>query len=325
MKSFIKKAAAVTMSLAVALSSVAFLPQEAGVVEAAATTSTITPVSDNSTYDLQNYSNRTVELLRYTVGEDIQTSPFDILVTKDNAYNGDINSTIGTVTMSENGVVYADHWNSTNPISTIPTDTKYCNVSAAGQYRIYYRNASTGGNIRMVMCTVTNNGSDSSSSSSTSSGPQFSTRSMRKYGYGVDFVFRVTNETCDYEWHIYNMTPSNNNKVELDGGTGYTSDKNDDICISTNNLEKNKTYYLSLRANGDNTKRTNYYSDNGTSANANSYYSFKTANSETWASGTSGTSGTTTGAPKKNADGTITTTSTSTENGVKTKTEKTTG
>ncbi len=173
------------------------------------------------------------------------------------------------------------------------------------------------------MCTVTDNGS-SSSSSSTTSGPQISNRSFKRYGYGIDVNFRITNESCSYEWYIYDKVPSNNTKTELDSGSGSTYDKNEDIFISTNNLQKNTQYYFVFKVYGDNTRRTNYYADNGTtSSNSNSYYIFRTMNSDTWATGNNSTGGTST--TKKNSDGTTTKKTTSTKDGIRTETEETTG
>ena len=318
-KELFKKAAVVAMSLAVALSSAAFIPTESSIVKAYAQ-AWLTHVAntDNTPVDLNVPEG---VIATYYGGEsDPARKTFYVVITDDN-YSVNA-SNISSLRTSDSGVYYT---------ATIPVgangNIKLNNttINQSGTYRLTYYCDETCANGEIVFSASFKVNDSRSSSSTTVSGPQISTRSMKKYGYGVDFIFRVTNETCDYEWHIYDRVPSSSNKSELDSGSGYTSDKNDDIYISTNNLNKNTTYYLWLKVTGDNTKRTNYYSDNGTSSNTNSYYTIRTVNSDTWASGTSGTSSASSSSTKRNSDGTTTSTTNATENGIRTKTEKTTG
>ncbi|MCR5097349.1 MAG: leucine-rich repeat domain-containing protein [Lachnospiraceae bacterium] len=332
-KEFLKKAAVATMSLTVALSSAAFIPQEASIVRAADPTMNV--VADTSSYIVDLNSASSGAIANYYGGDDTSsTIAYYIVIanTADSSYYSSADTTSydfvqGLYNGNYSGVYYRTRVSAGSSGTIKLSDTS---INTSGTYQIYYCNSTTGSSCYSARFRVDDTrGSSSNNNSGTSSGPQISSRSIKRYGYGVDFIFRVTNETCDYEWHIYDRVPSSNNKQEFDSGSGYTSDKKDDITISTNNLDKNTTYYLSLKVTGDSTKRTNYYSDNGTSTNTNSYYTFKTVNSDTWASGTSGTSSSSSSSnsnsTKKNSDGTTTTTSTTTQDGMKTKTEKTTG
>ena len=307
LKEIMKRVAVATMSLAVAFSTVAYVPTAASVVKAGNEALN----QDNSTVDLDTPS---YKIATYAGSGNVQSGDFYIVIA-DRSRASEIDTATYSAFDALTNVYYRK--------VVYPGDSGVIRLSdttikQSGEYGIYFFNDNTSGQVFKYWFSVTDSRTNGST---TVNGPQISTRNFKRYGYGINITFRVSNETCDYEWAIYDRVPSNSGKTELASGSGSTSSKNEDIFVTTNNLEKNKQYYLWFKAYGDNTRRYTYYSDNGTSSSSNSYYTFKTQNSDTWAPDSASANANT----KKNSDGTTTKTTTTTQNGVKSKTEETTG
>ncbi len=317
-RNLLKKAAAVAMSLAMAFTTATFLPVDSSVVYAA-------PSSVKVSSSSINLNNKSDIIATYTVGPNDR---FYIVIANNTGQSDSVTvdaDNIDLKSTSEYGVYYTLKYPDQNDNAQY-IRLENTNITSVGTYRIYYMNEATNYQVYSETFTVVDNSNSSSSSSSSSSvsGPQISKKKFTSYAYGMEATFKVSNDTVDYEWHIYDKTPSSGSKTEIDGGTGGTSEKNEEINIVSTNLEKNTKYYFTLKVTGDKTRRTTYFSDKGTSSSSSSYYMFKTKNDESSPNSSSTSSGTgTNSTTKKNSDGSTTTTTTARDGSVTTKTEET--
>ena len=298
-KEIMRKTAMLGLALSMAFTTAAVVPTQSGIVSAAEQ-SISQKASESSPVYLDSPSD---VIASYNGGSVSNSYPFYIVISDTSV---DVNaSNIGNFTTSNSGIYYAKEI-LPNDIGNIYLSNT--TITRTGTYRVsYYGNmtvSATAADVYSFLFKVESSRSSSSSSNTTSSGPQISNRKFTIYGYGIDATFRVTNESCDYTWYIYDKTPSNKSKTEIDSGSGSTSAKNEDIYITSDKLDKNTTYYFYMEVTGDNTRRTNYYTDGGSSTSSNSYYSFKTKNTDTYPTGTS-SSGTNTTKTKDKSGNTV--------------------
>ena len=290
------------LSLATAMVATGFpVVSEMPVVEAAIASSSNVEVSSVCN---NRYPSDTV--VKYNVGSDIQNgSEMYIVVTYNSDYNSSnnpINETTIKTIGTGNGVVKVVK-------ETSPQDgDKYLTVSdlgttKEGDYTVYYMIGSSLNQSTFNMV----------------KGPVITNAKFETFGNGFEMRFKNDNEYFSYTWTVYDKLPTDTSASTPDSNSGSGVEDNYEAIISSNSLEKNKTYYLVLEVTGD-TSGAKYTYGSGTTK----YYQFHTKNDDTEASGenTSGSSSssssssssgssTPTTTKKQNSDGSVTETTTS--------------
>ena len=311
-KKHFKKALALTMTAAMMAAGMPAIG-ELAVVEAA--------ISDSSNVEVMSTCNTRYTydtVVKYTAGRDVQTDGIYIAIT----YNADYNSsnanainetTIKTVNRGSKGIVYTS-----GKLSTADGE-KYITVgdlgtTKEGDYTVWY----------MV-------GSSLNSSSFTLvKGPVINAANFKTFGNGFEMRFKNDNEYVSYTWTVYDKLPTDTTASTPDSNSGSGIENNTEITISSNSLEKNKTYYLVLEVTGDTSGAKCCYG-----SGSNKYYQFHTNNDDTTASGdntqgssssssSSSSSGTAKPTKVTNSDGSVTETSITNQGTVKTKNVETT-
>ena len=288
------------LSLATAMVATGFpVVSEMPVVEAA--------IADYSNVEvLSTINNRypSDTVIKYTAGRDVQADGIYIAITYNSEYNSSNNpidaEKIKTI-QKGNGVVY------TNKLTTADGE-KYITVSdlgttKEGDYTVYYM---YGGSLNQGTFTMVK-------------GPVITNAKFETFGNGFEMRFKNDNEYFSYTWTVYDKLPTDTSASTPDSNSGSGVEDNYEAIISSNSLEKNKTYYLVLEVTGD-TSGAKYTYGSGTTK----YYQFHTKNDDTEASGenTSGSSSssssssssgssTLTTTKKQNSDGSVTETTTS--------------
>ena len=258
MKNVFKKLAAIGLAAAVAVTSAPYAKTTETVYAEASEDTTIRTIS---TVNIKS-SSRTI--VAYTPGKDAtSTNPVVIAVIYDSDYNGTVTeSNISSLSTSTTGVI-----NVIKDSTPSESEKTYDLSSSAktGSYTVYYKyGAST----------------FSSYSVEVQEGPVVVSVKKETFSDGLDYTFKCTNEDVDWEAEVYDKVPSSSASSVDSWSSESTESQNNNFLVSTNNLEKNKQYYLVLKVKGSSTGVETKFAEGG-----QEYLSFKTKNDDSTATG----------------------------------------
>ena len=258
MKNVFKKLAAIGLAAAVAVTSAPYAKTTETVYAEASEDTTIRTIS---TVNIKS-SSRTI--VAYTPGKDAtSTNPVVIAVIYDSDYNGTVTeSNILSLSTSTTGVI-----NVIKDSTPSESEKTYDLSSSAktGSYTVYYKYGTS---------------TFSSYSVEVQEGPVVVSVKKETFSDGLDYTFKCTNEDVDWEAEVYDKVPSSSASSVDSWSSESTESQNNNFLVSTNNLEKNKQYYLVLKVKGSSTGVETKFAEGG-----QEYLSFKTKNDDSTATG----------------------------------------